>query len=256
MKLGQLLCCLTKRVRARRLVDLTLPRLGSLSTSRQTSTVVHCQQLLIMNPSDAFGGIIHALSFSNFASFRGIVICLAVVVGGVLYNYAFIPLKHVPGPWLSRLFPLPDWQGRRLRGKHLMQLHQRYGDPPYAIRLTRLGPIIRIGPSLLSVQGTEAIQAIYGASSKWTKSSQGLKPGVSQITSHGCLHATTKALSDVKHRQILEPSFSSEAVAAQQHVIVNCADTALTVTEIACENEAGAVDVLQIARTYAFDAIS
>ena len=39
-------------------------------------------------------------------------------------------------------------------------------------------------------------------------------------------------------------------------MILNCADTALTVTEIACENEAGKVDVLQIARTYAFDAIS
>jgi hypothetical protein len=109
---------------------------------------------------------------------------------------------------------------------------------------------------LLSVQGAEAIQAIYGASSKWTKPSQGSKPGVSQIASHGCLHATTKYHSDVKCRQILEPSFSSEAVATQQHVILNCADTALTVTEIACENEAGKVDVLQIARTYAFDAIS
>jgi hypothetical protein len=39
-------------------------------------------------------------------------------------------------------------------------------------------------------------------------------------------------------------------------VILNCADTALTVTEIACESEEGKVDVLQIARTYAFDVIS
>jgi hypothetical protein len=245
-----------KRVRARRLVDLTLPRLGSLSTSRKTSTVVHCQQLLIMHPSDVFGGIMYSLPFPNFASLRGIVICLAIVVGAVLYGYAFIPLKHVPGPWLSRILPLQDWQGRCLRGKHLIRLHQRYGNPHEPPDLTPLGPIIRIGPSMLSVQGTEAIQTIYGASSKWTKPSQESKPGVSQITSHGCLHATTKYLGDVKCRQIFEPSFSSEAVAAQQHVIQNCADTALTVTEIACENEAGKVDVLQIARTYAFDAIS
>ena len=81
-----------------------------------------------MHPSDAVGGIITPISFPNFASFRGIVICLAVVVGGVLYGYAFIPLKHLPGPWLSRIFPLQDWQGRRLRGKHLMHLHQRYGN--------------------------------------------------------------------------------------------------------------------------------
>jgi hypothetical protein len=49
---------------------------------------------------------------------------------------------------------------------------------------------------------------------------------------------------------------SPEAVAAQQYVILNCADTALTVTEIACDVDGGKIDVLQIARTYAFDVIS
>ena len=39
-------------------------------------------------------------------------------------------------------------------------------------------------------------------------------------------------------------------------MILNCADTALTVTEIACENDEENVDVLQIARSYAFDVIS
>ena len=39
-------------------------------------------------------------------------------------------------------------------------------------------------------------------------------------------------------------------------MILNCADTALTVTEIACDKYEGKVNVLQIARTYAFDLIS
>ena len=52
------------------------------------------------------------------------------------------------------------------------------------------------------------------------------------------------------------PCFSAEAIEAQQHVILNCADTALTVMEIACENEDGKVDILQITRTFAFDVIS
>lgn len=208
-----------------------------------------------MYTSDVFGEIAHDLSFSNILSFRTLAFCVAIVLGGILYGHALIPLNNLRGPWISRLFPLQDWQGRHIRGKYLMHLHQRYGLPHAPPGLTYLGAVIRIGPSLLSVQGTEAIHAIYGAPSKWTKPSQGSKLGVSQITSHGCLY-TAKNLGDVKSRGILEPCFTSEAVAAQQHVILNCADTALTVTEIACENDGGKVDVLQIARTYAFDAIS
>jgi cytochrome P450 len=101
------------------------------------------------------------------------------------------------------------------------------------------------------VQGNEAIQAIYGPTSKWAKPPQVL----ARILGHGVLRAAP-SLSDVICRHILEPSFTSEAIAAQQQVILNCADTALTVTEIACESDEGKVDVLQIARTYAFDIIS
>jgi cytochrome P450 len=118
-----------------------------------------------------------------------------------------------------------------------------------------IGPLIRLGPKLISVQGTEAIRIIYDTSSKWTKPLQASTNNCSQITSHGVLY-TTPSLNDVNCRRILDPSFSPEKIEAQQHVILNCADTALTVTEIACENEEGKVDVLQIARTYAFDVIS
>jgi cytochrome P450 len=103
----------------------------------------------------------------------------------------------------------------------------------------------------LSIQGVEAIQAVYSTSSKWKKPSN---RGTSQIISHGVLH--TGGLTAAKCRHILEPSMSPEAVAAQQYVILNCADTALTVTEIACDVDGGKIDVLQIARTYAFDVIS
>jgi len=78
--------------------------------------------------------------------------------------------------------------------------------------------------------------------------------GFLQITSHG-VHRVS-CLNDVKCRKILEKSFSTTSIAQQQNTILNCADTALTVTEIACENEGGKVDILQIARTYAFDVLS
>jgi hypothetical protein len=121
-----------------------------------------------------------------------------------------------------------------------------------------VGPIVRIGPNIMSVQGTDAIQAIYGPSSKWKKPSLASDRDVSQvsqITNHGVPRLPSTP-SDVDRRKLLEPWFSSEAIAKQQHVILNCSDTALTVTEIACENEECKVDILQIARTYAFDVIS
>lgn len=107
----------------------------------------------------------------------------------------------------------------------------------------------------MSVQGSDAIQAIYGPSSKWKKPSSASDGEGSQTINHGVLWVTP-TLDDIECRKLLEPCLSSEAIAKQQHVILNCSDTALTVTEIACENEEGKVDILQIARTYAFDAIS
>ena len=109
------------------------------------------------------------------------------------------------------------------------------------------GPIVRIGPQQLSVQGTEAVEAIYGPSSKWTKPQKRVPLS---IHSHGVKGDAMDL------REMLVPCFSAEAIEAQQHVILNCADTALTVMEIACENEDGKVDILQITRTFAFDVIS
>jgi hypothetical protein len=127
----------------------------------------------------------------------------------------------------------------------------------YPLSETRLmvGQLVRVGPRHISVQGVEAIQAIYGVNTKWKKPFRTPNDGFPQIVSHGVLHLPP-ALNDVKCRRILEPSFSAKAVAQQQHILLNCADTALTVTEIACESDAGKVDILQIARTYAFDVIS
>ena len=106
---------------------------------------------------------------------------------------------------------------------------------------------MRIGPQQLSVQGSEAIEAIYGLSSKWTKPEERVPL---PIYSHDVSGDATDL------RQTLGPCFSAEAIEAQQHVTLNCADTALTVMEIACENEDGKVDILQITRTFAFDVIS
>jgi hypothetical protein len=188
--------------------------------------------------------------FVNVALLRAIALFVLFLIGGIIYGYAFALLRHIPGPWISRLLPLQERPGRLICRKRLLNLHHKYGTSKFASPLT-VGPIVRLGPKLISIQGTDTIQTIYGTSSTWVKPA----PKIISKPHHGVLRATA-SLDDVKCRNILEPSFSSEAIAAQQHVILNCADTALTVTEIACENDEGKVDVLQIARAYAFDIIS
>jgi hypothetical protein len=64
------------------------------------------------------------------------------------------------------------------------------------------------------------------------------------------------SITDGVLRQTLTLCFSGEAIAKQEAAILNCADTALTVMEIALENEEGGVDVLQITRSFGFDVIS
>jgi hypothetical protein len=118
-----------------------------------------------------------------------------------------------------------------------------------------VGHLVRVGPRRVSIQGIEVVQSIYGINTLWKKPLQARNDGFPQIVSHGVLQLPP-ALNEVKCRQIIGPCFSKDAVAKQQYVILNCADTALTVTEIACESDEGRVDVLQIARTYAFDVIS
>jgi len=66
--------------------------------------------------------------FANAAFFRVFTVCLLIIVGWILHGYAFIPLKQVPGPWMSRILPLQDRWGRSLQGKRLLKLHQIYGS--------------------------------------------------------------------------------------------------------------------------------
>ena len=50
-----------------------------------------------------------------------------------VYNYLRAPLKAIPGPWRSRIAPLHERPGRRVRGKHLLQLHQQYGKSSFVL---------------------------------------------------------------------------------------------------------------------------
>ncbi|GIC93734.1 cytochrome P450 monooxygenase ftmC [Aspergillus udagawae] len=79
----------------------------------------------------------------------------------ILYRAHFHPLQHIPGPYGARISGL--WFSFRLHRrpayKVLHELHERYG------------PIVRVGPSNVSIIHPQAVSQIYGGRSACTKSS-------------------------------------------------------------------------------------
>jgi hypothetical protein len=108
---------------------------------------------------------------------------------------------------------------------------------------------------MISVQGPDALLSVYGNESKWIKPPYKPESRGLQLSSvHGKLGL--RGTSDRECRKKLARNFSMAGISNAQGVIANCVDTALTVLEIACENDEGKLDILQITRTYAFDVIS
>lgn len=61
------------------------------------------------------------------ASSRTLSVVWTLLILVLVYAHAFCPLKHLPGPWISRILPLLGIPGWSPRGRKLLQLHQRYG---------------------------------------------------------------------------------------------------------------------------------
>ena len=109
-----------------------------------------------------------SIYFMNVVLLRALALLVLFLIGGIIYNYAFALLRHIPGPWISRLLPLQERPGRLLCRKRLLNLHHKYGTSKFTYPLI-VGPLVRLGPKLISIQGTDAIQTIYGTSSTWVK---------------------------------------------------------------------------------------
>ncbi|KAL4793892.1 pisatin demethylase [Aspergillus venezuelensis] len=89
-------------------------------------------------------------------------ISLAPVVVALLYGVYQLflhPLARVPGPWLARWTRFWEWSHLR-NGKleyDTIRLHQRYGS------------VVRIAPNRYSISSPDAVQHIYGHTSRFTK---------------------------------------------------------------------------------------
>ncbi|KAL8864028.1 MAG: hypothetical protein Q9198_010145, partial [Flavoplaca austrocitrina] len=73
---------------------------------------------------------------------------------------SYLRLRHVPGPFLASFTNLPrlSWVYSNRAGEIHTALHRRYG------------PIVRFGPSMVSVADPAQINTIYDIHGKWVKS--------------------------------------------------------------------------------------
>jgi hypothetical protein len=81
-------------------------------------------------------------------------LCLYIIAFTAVYdawNYFRSPLKNIPGPFLAKLTHL--WRLVLVSGKQssltLRELHNRYG------------PVVRIGPNVLSLADPKWIRIVY-----------------------------------------------------------------------------------------------
>ena len=99
------------------------------------------------------------LPMSGILSVMSVAIFLLSVYGWHLYTHRQ-QLRHVPGPWLSKLSNLNlgfhDLLYRR--NDQILKWHQQHG------------PVVCIGPNEVSVATLEGTKEIYGATHRWAKS--------------------------------------------------------------------------------------
>ncbi|KAI1619965.1 cytochrome P450 [Exophiala viscosa] len=100
------------------------------------------------------------LSLSSYESLRWLILAISgYIVYTFLYPFLFSPMRHLPGPWYARVSKL--WiiyktvQGVRARSIH--DLHRKFGQ------------WVVIGPDEVSTSDQDAIVPIYGATSKFCK---------------------------------------------------------------------------------------
>ena len=58
-------------------------------------------------------------------------VIVAIVVVLVLAHVC--RLKHIPGPWITRIMTLKPLSLQPIHGKTLLKLHQKYGDRIYKV---------------------------------------------------------------------------------------------------------------------------
>jgi hypothetical protein len=136
-----------------------------------------------------------------------------------VYNRYFHPLSGIPGPFVaswSRLWLV--YQTARCKRHRL--------DPTLH---TKFGPCVRIAPNELLINDIHQFQTIYGAGTKFNKS-----------TWHGCIRtgqdnfnllAETHMGRYWQQRRLVSPAFTTQALQRHQHLLARALGKFITKTE-------------------------
>lgn len=113
------------------------------------------------------------------------------------YRLLLSPLNRFPGPLGARVssFWLSTRLGKLDLYRQIHELHKQYG------------PVVRIGPSALSISKPQAVPAIYGANSKCRKGDW-----YSMSLPTTSLHSMRDRPSHDKRRRVWSPAFSDKAL--------------------------------------------
>jgi len=171
----------------------------------------------------------------------------------VFYRTYSDPLSPIPGPLICRLTPLWSWYHSFIgdESRQIHALHEKYG------------PVVRIGPHEVIFAEGEALAPIYSEKGGFLKA-----PAYANFDSEG--HKTIFSDLDPVHRaqrsKAVMPLFSTAALRSRSHVLESCIDQFIQRLrrEIAIAREtaektggkAAPVDVLNLSRSFALDAVS
>ena len=161
----------------------------------------------------------------------------------IVAKHASDPLRRIPGPLLARCTSLwlhyHAWAGTQCSA--IQALHARYG------------PVVRIGPNDVHISDGEALWPIYMDKGGMVKSGY---YNTFDIDGHATVFTTLELGQRAGRLKAIQSMFSFGATTAAKGVIQACA--ARMIERLACARDSPTktVDVLNLTRSYAIDAVS
>ncbi|EPE25091.1 Cytochrome P450 [Glarea lozoyensis ATCC 20868] len=168
-------------------------------------------------------------------------VSFVLLIHHVVYNVYFHPLAHIPGPIIARISPLWLWYHSYIGDEATVidNLHEIYG------------PILLVSPYEVDISDPAAINPIYIAKGGFPKA-----PCYANFDIDG--HKTIFSTTDPEYRspraKAVVGLFSTKAIKENEDKLYGCVDR--MVSRLESEKKKGKVDILNLCRSLAVDAVS
>jgi cytochrome P450 len=142
----------------------------------------------------------------------GLLACYVSII--IFYRLTFHPLSGYPGPWLAKVTDLylayHAWKGDR----HLefWRGHEKYG------------PVVRLGPNLLSFHTSSALKSIYGFKSNVRKSDFYTAFPANKHTFN--VHSAIEKSAHARKRRVISHAFADNAIKSMEKYVISNVDAA------------------------------